>query len=151
MSTHQNINYKDKMTHSECDRIIGKPTYETIQSLEYSIIANAACVPTSLGGGTHRYLGLVKNPTQYALISQTPFTRPVNPGPLVITPGTAPQMEQQNKTHQESIRLYNECDNIERTLKQQIINAIDKVYLRAIINITTQSIQLHVHEIFEYL
>ena len=151
MSNHLNINYKDKMTHPECDRIIGKPTYETIQSLEYSIIANASCVPTALGGGAHRYLGLVKNPTQYALISPTAFIRPVHPGVLVIIPGTAPQMAQQSKTHQEALRLFNECDNIERTLKQQIVNAIDKVYLRAIINITTQSIQLHVHEIFEYL
>ena len=139
------------MTHTECDRIIGKPTYETIQALEHQIIANTACIATSLGGGAHRYLGLVKNPVQYALISQTPFTRPVHPGIIIITPGTAAQIAQENKTHDEQIRLFNECDTIERTLKQQVVNAIDNLYLRAIINTTTQAIQLHLHEIFDYL
>ena len=80
------INYKEKMTHTECDRIIGKPTYDTILNLENQIIAKTNCTSTSLGGGAHRYLGLAKSPTQYALISATAFVRPPHPGVLTITP-----------------------------------------------------------------
>ena len=89
MSTY--INYKDRMTYSECDRIIGKPTYESIRRLGHQLIANAACTSTTLGGGSHRYLGLVKSPTAYALVSATPFVRPAHPPPLVAG-GTASQV-----------------------------------------------------------
>ena len=145
------INYKDRMTHTECKRIIGKPTYTTIRNLENQIIANSACTTTPLGGGNHRYLGLVKNPAQYALISPTPFVRPVHPGTLIIEGGTAAVIAARERIHKEEIRLHQECESIERIFKQQIVNAIDRLYLRAIINITTQDIQLHVDEIFEYL
>ena len=145
------INYKDRMIHTDCDRLIGKPTYDTIRNLEYQIIANSTCATTVLGGGAHRYLGLVKTPTQYALISATAFVRPAHPGPSVAHAGTAAQIAAAERTDKENLRLYLECESIERTLKQQIISAIDRQYLRAIINTTTQDIQLRVDEIFQYL
>ena len=115
------------------------------------IIAYTNCATTSLGGGNHRYLGLAKHPTQYALISGFPFVRPDHPAPLVFNGGTAAQLAAQESIHKEAVRLHNECESIERILKQQIVNVIEKQFLQAIINSTTRDIQLHLHEIFEYL
>ena len=148
MSTY--INFKDRMTYAECDRIIGKPTYESIRRLEHQLIANAACSSTSLGGGAHRYLGLIKSPTAYALVSATPFVRPTHPGPP-IAGGTAPQIAARTAARREAIRIFTECEAIERIMKQQIINAIDQQYLRAIINSVTRDITLHLYEVFEHL
>ena len=105
------INYKDKMTHSECDKIIGKPTYDTLLNLENQIIANTNCTSTPLGGGAHRYLGLAKSPTQYALISETAFIRPLHPGIFTPTPlGTAAQIETEKGVHKEAwLNVFNHC------------------------------------------
>ena len=148
MSTY--INYKDRMTYSECDRIIGRPTYENIRKLEHQLIANAACTSTSLGGGAHRYLGLAKSPTAYALVSATLFVRPPYPPPLVAN-DTGPQIAAAERAHKEAVRLCTECEAIERIMKQQIINAIDQQYLRAILNSVTRDITLHVHEVLDHL
>ena len=45
--------------HKVLTRIHGIPVYETLQLLTTEIKANAASVPTTLGGGHYGHLGLV--------------------------------------------------------------------------------------------
>ena len=88
------------MTNPECDRIIGRPTYETIKHLENQIIGNTMCTTTTLGGGNHRFLGLGKTLDQYALISPVAFTRPNRPGALILAAGlTGPQIAAETRTY----------------------------------------------------
>ena len=60
--------------------IVGKPTYTTLTTLKDQLKANAASVPTTLGGGNHGYLGLILSPATYATISPTAFIKPAYPG-----------------------------------------------------------------------
>jgi hypothetical protein len=45
--------------HKVLTRIYGKPIYETLQALATEIKANAALVPSTLGGGQYGHLGLI--------------------------------------------------------------------------------------------
>ena len=88
------INYKDTyFQFKELNRIHGEPTYDTIKKLHDQVKANAASVPSTLGGGNFGHLGLVLTPAQYALISNAPFDRPNHPGPIPAFPNNATQAQ----------------------------------------------------------
>ena len=46
-------------------KIAGEPNYESLKNLKDELKANAASIPTTLGGGTHGYLGLILSPAAY--------------------------------------------------------------------------------------
>ena len=53
------INYREVyFTHAALRQIHGNPTYNDIQHLYKQVKANAASVPSTLGGGQHGHLGL---------------------------------------------------------------------------------------------
>ena len=58
--------------------IVGEPTYATLKTLKDQLKANAASVPTTLGGGNHGYLGLIlplrPTPPSLQLLSSNPPT-----------------------------------------------------------------------------
>ena len=60
--------------------IVGEPTDATLRTLKDQLEANAASVPTTLGGGNHGNLGLILSPATYATISPTAFNEPAYPG-----------------------------------------------------------------------
>ena len=84
-----NTNYKETyFLHKEVTKIHGEPTYEAIHWLHKEIKANAASVPSNLGGGALGHLGLVITLQQYALLSNAEFNRPNHPGQLIIPPNS---------------------------------------------------------------
>ena len=144
------INYKETyFLHKELTKIHGEPTYETIHNLHKEVKANAASVPSTLGGGALGHLGLAITPEQYALISNAAFVRPNHPGPLVIPPNlTQAQIQAVRDQHVEQLRLFNEVLAVESALRQQINGAIESTYLNAIRNRQTNAITMPVSEIF---
>ena len=60
--------------------ITGEPNYALLKNLKDQLKANAASIPTTLGGGNHGYLGLILSPSSYATIATTPFQEPNYPG-----------------------------------------------------------------------
>ena len=135
--------------YKELDKIHGEPTYDTIKRLHNQVKANAASVPSSLGGGMFGHLGLVLSPRAYALISNAPFVRPNHPGPLVIPPGqTQAQIKALEDQHREALRVFNEVLGVEANLRQQIVSAIEAPYLKAIRNRHSNAINMTVNDIF---
>ena len=109
-------------------KIIGEPSYEMILSVLNELKANAQTVHSTLGGGAHGYLGLLVSAPQYALISATPFVMPVFPAPLVFPPGAAIHMIQSlQQQHRDNVRVFRECRAVEAALKQQLVQALDRV------------------------
>ena len=145
-----NTNYKETyFLHKEVTKIHGEPTYETIHRLHKEIKANAASVPSNLGGGALGHLGLAITDGQYALLSNAAFNRPVHPGQLVIPPNsTQAQIAALKEQHEEQLRVFKEVLAVESALRQQINGAIDPTYLNAIRNRQTNAIVMTVSDIF---
>ena len=107
-----------------------EPSYESLRTLYNQIKANARSVYTTLGEGQHGHLGLVLTPQQYALLSPHPYLRTPRPPPLVIHAYQIPNVVQTEQAHNtEQGRHYNECNNLEQALRQQIIKAIEDSYV----------------------
>lgn len=151
-SSAKTVNYIELFTHKELIKCIGEPTYAVIKKIENQCKANAQRFNTTLGGGNHKYIGLILSPARYALLSAVPFERPENPPPLIIPAGTtAVNASAMKDAYEEQKRVYNECEGIETAIKQQLLNAFEPDYLADLIDRDTQSFLQPVHEIFEYL
>ena len=149
-----NIDYK--VTHfekSELTPIRGEPTYDTLEHLLKELKANARNVHSNLGGGAHGHLGLVISPTSYAHLSATPFTRPAFPGTQVIIPPGSSNAATQTLRLQfnEELRVYHEVENVDKSLKQQIVQAVEPKYLDAVRNRVSDTITIPVHAVMEHL
>jgi hypothetical protein len=133
--------------------IVGEPTYDTVSDLANAIKSNAAAVPSTEGGGQLGHLILTMTPQAYlALSDNNAFQIPVNPGAF-YQPGpnlTGPQMVAGEKAFSAALQEYNLYHNTDRALKQQIISAVEPIYLRELkhritgfANVTTQAILTH--------
>ena len=138
------IDYKS--THFEypaLSKIHGPPLYETLTQFHNEIKANAASVPSTLGGGAHGHLGHVVPPAQYALPSNFLYIRPQHPPPFFIPPGTNAQVATMLRdNHIENLRQFRECIGVENALKQQLVTAIDSSWLKSMRNSISNSITM---------
>ena len=125
--------------HKVLTRVHGQPTYETLQTLATEIKANASSVPSTLGGGQYGHLGLILSADRYATLAHTvPWVSPPNPGPFdPPANGTGPQIEAAKDVWRELKLSFDLCQATEKALIAQIVESIDQMYLRALLNRTT--------------
>lgn len=85
-------------------------------------------------------------------VSVTPFVRPSHPGPLVVPP-RVPAYEQQRlrEQHKDRFATARECTNVENSLKQQIVSAMEPGYTEALKNQTTNKVERSIPDIFTHL
>jgi hypothetical protein len=120
--------------------LVGEPTFDSINSLHRILKANAASVPSALGGGVLGHLALVIPPAKYATLCPTPFTTPINPGPTpvqAIAGATAAQLAAEDRLHTESLRIWNLYQNIDKALERQLLSTVESIYVRALSNRNT--------------
>ena len=135
-TTTDDIDYKNNyFEYPELTRIHGLPTTTSLIELRDEIRANAQSVITTLGGGNWGHMGLVCSPMMYAtMMGSRLYIHPVNPGPFEVQDiniGPA-EVTEQKAAWDEQTRLYREVNGVERNLKQQIVSAMDRKYLRAL-------------------
>ena len=108
-----------------------------------------------LGGGAHGHLGLVCTPAAYRalILGVEAYVRPINPGSLNLIPEglTQYQLAQARKEYRETTQLFREVLNVERTIIQQIVSAIEPKYLQALRQAGTYRLQKTIPEILEHL
>ena len=114
------VNYHEAIfEHPNLTKIIGIPTYDTLHLLLNEIKPNAISVHSNIGGVQHGYLGLVVSPTACALLSNTPFVPPINPGilsiPVVVTCNTHDELKRQYDKNQ---RIFHKTRGVEHGLVQ---------------------------------
>ena len=135
--------------------IHGEPTYDSITSIKTEIYANAAVIPNALGGGQHGHIGLIMEAPLYATLSNIPFIVPQDPGPLpVFNPNlryTTAERETVIREHKETRRLYDTITNVELALRNQVINAVDEVYLSEKRNRYTGYHRVSTRELLDHL
>ena len=64
---------------------------------------------------------------------------------------TAADIAQQKAAHEESLRLYLECQAVEQALRVQLIEAVDPIYLDALRNSDTDMIHESLPKIMDHL
>ena len=132
--------------------IHGEPTANTLIPLRKQLKSNAKSVPSNLGGGNFGHFGLVIPPNCYNLISNVSFICPNHPGHLVIPPGMAQHAAATMRDqHAEQMHVFKEVNVIDQVLIQQIIQAVESDFLSASHDCTTNSINLPVFDVLDYL
>ena len=134
----EKTNYAERLT--PLTRIVGEPTFTTLQLLHKELKRNASSEDSTEGGGNNGFLFLVLPTAEFEAIDDAmPFIRPVHPGTLTIPPGaTAAQSTTLRDAHEEAIRVFDEVIGMENALKRQIQQAIAPEFLRQYTNRTTQ-------------
>ena len=130
----QKDNILDSFPYPMITTIRGEPNYETIRDLQRKLSANAASVPSNLGGGQHGYLALTVKPEVYFNLTGNIFTPPTDPGPMPnIVPGMdTAQAAMVEKQHKEAKRMFSEYTGMQNALKQLIVGAIENTYIRSL-------------------
>jgi hypothetical protein len=139
--------------HKLLTKIHGKPSYASLQVLHTELKANAGSVPSTLGGGLHGHLGLLLSATAYATLQPTiPWVSPANPGPFVPpAAGTAAQLDAARTVWSESQQRFEVCQATEKALIAQVVDAVDTIYLRALLNRHTGQYSTSIRDIMNHL
>jgi len=147
------INYREVyFTHVALRKIHGNPTYNDIQHLYKQVKANATSVTSTLGGGQHGHLGLTTNATTYARIASTPYVRLTAPAPLgPNNSGTTAQIAENRRTYNLAVASYHQANLIEKTILNQIQEALDEPVLMPLLHDDTGTIKSSIPEVFKYL
>jgi hypothetical protein len=147
------INYRETyFKFPELTKLQGEPNAESLYKLRNELKANAQAVTSSLSDETHGHLALVLSDTQYALLTDQPFVRPIHPGLLTIATTVSNAIATVIKgAHDEAVRLFREVQGVEKALIQQIVQAIAAPYLSSIHDRTSNSLRGAVYQILEHL
>ena len=124
---------RDEVRKETATKIHGQPTDHDITLLEKELIAIAATIPSTLGGGNHGHAGLIVEPAKYlTMTGGTAFIQPGNPGiyPAGLAPNAAAGTRAREEAeHKELIAQYEIHKGVEQALKDIIIQAVDEDYL----------------------
>ena len=72
---------REKFPIKNTPKIIGDPTYKSMNEMREVLYANAASIPTTLGRPQNGHIGLLIDTSVYANVATTAYTRPTEPGP----------------------------------------------------------------------
>ena len=120
--------------HPTVTQIEGTPTYATIHSTHIELNANAASVTSTLGSGKHGLLGLTLTTEAYKAYNGTDWTEPPNPGATPAYTGLTDivKVEKSSRVFEEKKIFWMEYTNTDKALKQQLLAAVDNIYLAPI-------------------
>ena len=114
---------------------------------------STASIPTTLGGSNHSYLGLILSPSAYVTITTTPFQEPNYPDqhPTIPAGTNATNTSAIIRHHTEDLRQWRECKNVITALKNQLLLAIDNIYVRALKDCHVGYMNQPIHAILYHL
>ena len=124
--------------HKLLTKIHGQPSYESLQTVSTELKANASLVPSTLGGGQHGHLGLLLSVARYQPLPHTiPWVTPGNPGPFAPPAGTGPQIEAARDVWRSLKQEFDVCQATDKALTAQLVDSIDPIYMRSMLNRVT--------------
>ena len=152
-STPSQDDIKTSFPFPALDKLIGEPTYETINKLETQVIRNAATVEITLPPPHHNLSGIVEQPAVYILRTGGPFPRPTYPSNSPVFPpgSTVAQRQQIQQLYNAQLRNFNIVQRTEKLLLTLIEQAIENTYLAGIYNKTQGFGNHNIQDIFNFL
>ena len=135
--------------YKDLSQIQGEPTFESMHKMLLEIKTNCISVPCSLCGGTHEYAGIIPSPSTYATLApMTPFIIPTHPDILQVNPGVTQYAIALAKIqYDESIKQFSEYQLIQRSLLQQVTEAIDGNYITCLRNWVTGKVPTDIRKL----
>jgi hypothetical protein len=132
----------------------GEPTYPQLASILQALKANAASIPSNAGGGVNGHLGIVVSTAVYATIAPgNPFLLPTMPPQHPRIPRNSTDVATSTilRRHTEKIREWKEYNNVQRALKKQLSEAIEKIYLEVHHDNKVGYEHVSIHVLIQYL
>jgi hypothetical protein len=110
--------------------IDGEPDYASISTMVQLLCSNAATLMTTLGGGRNGHIGIIMPAELYATLSDRPYLRPSDPGPIPIHSAAAnfAARETDRINHKAAQKLFEQHNNMNDALKTQIIDSVADTY-----------------------
>jgi hypothetical protein len=112
----------------------GQSTFPQLAAILQALKANVASIPSNAGGGENGHLGIVVLTAVYVTIAPgNPFLPPTMPPQHPKTPRNSTDVATSTilRRHTEKVREWKEYNNVQRGLKKQLSEAIEKIYLEA--------------------
>jgi hypothetical protein len=118
--------------HATLTAITHKPTAATIKLLTKEVYANTKSVHSVHGGGLNGHLGLAMAAAPYQIRTGALFIAPPHPGaqPIHIATATAAQITAANRAYDQDMLEFTTCQAVKESVKQQVLNAVDNIYLQ---------------------
>ena len=127
---------KDLYPYPILTKITGKPTYTSISTLQRQFYANALAIDSPSGGGQHGHLGLVMDNASCTTqaVAGVAFNAPVHPGnvPVHAAGTTQPVITAVDRAYDRSLQEYHTYRQTVRELKQQLIAAVNPLYINTL-------------------
>ena len=116
--------------------VAGVPDYEALAELHTQANSNSSSIQSNLGGGNHGLLAVTLEAAVLDTLTATPFVIPLNPGasPIIPANATGVQISSLQKAHKDETTAFHQYINVDKALKQQLIEAVDDIYLKALRN-----------------
>ena len=88
----------------------GEPACKTIKEVERLLIENTASTQSILGGGNHRYLGLILSPAKCLTVAGYNYEGHTNPSALLmfLVNAAQHQIPQENTACKDQLQLWQE-------------------------------------------
>ena len=138
--------------YPELNKNTGEPTIMSLLKMKNELKANAQSVPTVLGGGQHGHLGFFLTSAEYENVAQgTPHLRPTLPQLNSETRDTQFQLAQKRHQYKTAMLTYRELITVDQILIQQIVNAMDENFFKALHDRHTNRIIMNIADILHYL
>ena len=138
--------------HPTLARVHRIPDYRALRDTSLILNGNAASVPSNLGDGRNGHLFLTMTDVEYQRQTGVLPQIPINPGPPPAIPinATSAQVNILMNAYNENLRVWRTYCNLDKALKQQLVQSVEPGYIRALRNrvtgfasITTRQLLFH--------
>jgi hypothetical protein len=118
--------------HVMLTALANKPTAATIKLLTKEVYANTKSIHSIHGGSLNCHLGLAMVPAPCQIQAGALFIEPPHPGaqPVHAAAATSAQITAANHAYDQAMTNFNTCQSVKESPKQQIVNAVDNMYLQ---------------------
>ena len=111
-----------------------KPTYQSIQTAQRELNANASSVHSIGGDGQHGHLFLTIDDDAFLTLVGIPFDAPELPEavPTIPAEATAAQIAEINRQHAAQLKAFHLYHDLDKVLLRQLIAATPAIYIDAL-------------------
>jgi hypothetical protein len=149
------LDTREELRKESVTKIHGQLKENNLKTLEKELIAIAASIPSTLGGGNHGHAGVIEEAAKYPLMTGgTAFVNPANPGVYpagLLANAVAGTRAREEAIHKELVAQYEIFKGVEQGLKDIIQEAVEVDYLFKIEDETLGFLNQHPRQMIDHL